>query len=146
VKVTKPLMGTYTIFILPLNTPSDFDKLNGVPVEDYIRDDYVFYPEFHYLEEVKVNTIDDCTFNQNDVLMVIPDSNYFKYLDKPEWIFENASTDYKKESLKFNSIKTPLIANNKYKLLDKGFYNIKLNYLLDNDLQEVSLNSAFVIK
>lgn len=142
---TNPLIATYTIFILPLDTPSDF-KLIGVPVKDYIRDDYVFYPEFHYLDEVKVNTIDDCTFNQNDVLMVIPDSNYFKYIDKPEWIFENASTDHKKESLKFNSIKTPLIANNKYKLLDKGFYNIKLNYLLDNDLQEVSLNSAFVIK
>lgn len=142
---TNPLTATYTIFILPLDTPSNF-SLIGVPIEDYIRDDYVFYPEFHHLEKVKTNTIEDYTFSQKDILIVIPNSNYFKYIDEPEWTFENASTIHKKSPLKFKSIKTPFIANNKYELLDKGFYNIKLKYLLDDTLQESSLNSAFIIK
>lgn len=135
---------THTIYILPATTPDDF-SLKRINKERIIRDDYVFYPEKHHLEEINTNTLDDYTFTQEDVLMIVPNSKYLKYIEDPEWEFENISKKNNTKTIKFNSIKTPFIANSEYKLLDPGFYNIKFRYKLGKTIQEISLNSAFRI-
>ena len=134
---------TYTIFILPTNTPIDYEP--NIDKKRLVRNDYVFYPEKHHLEEINTNTLDDYTFTQNDVLMVVPNSKYLKYIEDPEWEFENISMKNNSLPIKLRSIKTPFIANTNYKLLDPGFYNIKFRYKLGQTIQEISLDSAFRI-
>lgn len=134
---------TYTIFILPTNTPIDYEP--NIVKKRIVRNDYVFYPEKHHLEEINTNTLDDYTFTQNDVLMVVPNSKYLKYIEDPEWEFENISMKNNSLPIKLRSIKTPFIANTNYKLLDPGFYNIKFRYKLGQTIQEISLDSAFRI-
>jgi hypothetical protein len=137
---------SYTIFILPVDTPVDFEP----PVDKSIlvRNDFVFYPEKHHLEEIASGnniTLDDYTFSQKDVLMVVPNSKYLKYIEDPEWEFENISRKNRTRPITLKSIQTPFIANVNYKLLDPGFYNVKFRYKLGQSIQEVSLDSAFRI-
>lgn len=137
---------SYTIFILPVDTPVDFEP----PVDKSIlvRNDFVFYPEKHHLEEIASGnniTLDDYTFSQKDVLMVVPNSKYLKYIEEPEWEFENISRKNRTKPITLKSIQTPFIANVNYKLLDPGFYNVKFRYKLGQSIQEVSLDSAFRI-
>ena len=134
-----------TIHILPLETPLDYQ--HGIDRSSLVRDDYVFYPEKHHLEEIATGsnvTLDDYTFTQKDVLMVVPDTKYLKYIEDAEWEFTNISK-IKSKPIILNSIRTPLIANTDYKLLSPGFYNIKFRYKLGETIQEISLNSAFRI-
>lgn len=135
---------TYTIFIFPASTSDIHLNLNNIKGR-IIRDDYVFYPEKHHLEEINTNTLNDYTFTQEDVLMIVPNSKYLKYIEDPEWEFENISKKNNTKTIKFNSIKTPFVANSEYKLLDPGFYNIKFRYKLGKTIQEISLDSAFRI-
>jgi hypothetical protein len=137
---------SYTIFILPVDTPADFQPI--VDKKLLVRNDLVFYPENHHLEEIATSdnvTIDDYTFTQKDVLMVISNSKYLKYIEDPEWEFENVSRKNKSKPITLKSIQTPFIANVNYKLLDPGFYNVKFRYKLGQSIQEVSLDSAFRI-
>lgn len=137
---------TYTIFILPLNIPEDLKLKN---TEGIYKDNYIFYPEMHHLEELydelKVSNIDDFTITENDVLMIVPNVEYLKTLEENgiEWEFENVSLKNKSKPIKLPSIKTPFIANTEYKLLTPGYYNIKFRYKLGTNMQEISLNSAF---
>ena len=77
--------------------------------------------------------------------MVISNSKYLKYIEEPEWEFENVSRKNKSKPITLKSIQTPFIANINYKLLDPGFYNVKFRYKLGQSIQEVSLDSAFRI-
>lgn len=135
---------TYTIFILPVNGKVEEDNIKTLSL---IRDDYVFYPEKHHLEEIATGdnvTIDDYTFNQYDVLMVVPETKYLKEIDDYEWEFVNISK-LDSTPIKLKSIQTPFVANSDYKLLDPGFYNIKFRYKLGQIIQEMTLDSAFRI-
>lgn len=135
---------SYTIFIIPKDGVVDD---NNIDKSLLVRDDYVFYPQKHHLEEIGVGnnlTLDDYTFKQNDVLMVVPETKYLKYIKEPEWEFINVS---KRDStpITFHSIRTPFVANSEYKLLERGFYDIKFRYKLGQTIQETILDSAFRI-
>jgi hypothetical protein len=77
--------------------------------------------------------------------MVVSNSKYLKYIEDPEWEFENISKPHTSKPIKLKYVKTPFIANSDYKLLDPGFYNVKFRYRLGQTIQEVSLDSAFRI-
>ena len=133
---------SYTIFIIPKD-----GKVDIIPKNKLVRDDYVFYPQKHHLEEIGVGydlTLNDYTFKQDDVLMVIPETKYLKYIEEPEWEFINVSKRDSKP-ITFNSIRTPFVANSEYKLLEPGFYDIKFRYKLGQTIQETILDSAFRI-
>jgi hypothetical protein len=135
---------SYTIFIIPKDGKVDDNKINK---ELLVRDDYVFYPQKHHLEEIGVGdkpTLNDYTFKQDDVLMVVPETKYLKSIEEPEWEFINVS---KRDStpITFDSIRTPFVANSEYKLLEPGFYDIKFRYKLGQTIQETILDSAFRI-
>lgn len=137
---------TYTIYILPTNTPVDFEL--NIDKSRLVRNDFVFYPNKHHLEPIASGnnvSIDDYTFTQKDVLMVVSNSKYLKYIEDPEWEFENISKPHTSKPIKLKYVKTPFIANADYKLLDPGFYNVKFRYRLGQTIQEVSLDSAFRI-
>lgn len=136
----------YTILIFPKNTPQDI--VINIDKKLLIKDNYIFYPEFHHLEELydenDIPNLDNFTITQKDVLMVVPNVEYLKTLESDiEWEFENVSL--KNKIIKLPSIKTPFIANTEHKLLDPGYYNIKFRYKLGTSIQEISLNSAFRI-
>lgn len=133
---------SYTIFIIPKD-----GKVGVIPKNKLVRDDYVFYPQKHHLEEIGLgdeSTLNDYTFNQYDVLMVVPETKYLKYIEDPEWEFINVS---KRDTtpITFHSIRTPFVANSEYKLLEPGFYDIKFRYKLGQTIQETILDSAFRI-
>ena len=136
-----------TVFILPAYIDvTDYQ----LPFEktEIIKDDWIFYPENHHLEKIAVDdsiTLEKYTFTQKDVLMVIPNTKYLKYIEEPEWEFINVSKGNSSKPITIQSSRTPFIANTEYKLLEPGFYNIKFRYKLGNNIQEVFLDSAFRI-
>ena len=74
--------------------------------------------------------------------MVVPDVKYLKYItNEPEWIFENAST---KEIVDYRSIMTSNVTYKEHPLTP-GYYNIKFRYALEDEMYEISLNSAFIV-
>lgn len=125
-----------------------------LPFCNIIRNDLVFYPQFHYLEKLNGNSIDDYTLTQYDALccaVEVNDGNTtreFKYgnlITESEWYFINSST---KEYIPHpNSSRQPFIAKSNNTLLEQGYYDIIFNYCLtDGNLQTCKLSSAFRIK
>lgn len=109
------------------------------------RDDYIFIPEFHELQEIKGDKLEDYTISQYDALCVIPELPYGKKIDSFYWEFVNKSTS---EVISLNNIKEPFIANNHGSYLTPGYYDIKFNFKLNKDdvVNTAELNSAFLIK
>lgn len=116
-----------------------------------IRNDLGFYPQFHTIERIEGNTIEDYTISQYDALCVIPeihkyDNVYepFRYghlISNPEWEFVNNST---------NGVVThpassaqPFVASNNNTIMEDGFYDIVFRYRLSNEDRELRLDSAF---
>jgi hypothetical protein len=79
--------------------------------------------------------------NSKESIMVVPDVKYLKYVERTEWIFENAST---KEIVDYRSIMTPNVTYKDHPLTP-GYYNIKFIYTLGETRNEISLNSAFIV-
>ena len=107
-----------------------------------LRADKIYIPQYHYLEELDGDTLDDYTIT-DETLCVIPDIKYLKRIDGYEWIFRNASTG---ELFQLPSIKEPLIAPTTYQFLPAGFYDIFFRYRIGTQTQVVSLDSAFFQK
>jgi hypothetical protein len=109
------------------------------------RDDYIFIPEFHELQEIKGDKLEDYTISQYDALCVIPELPYGKKIDSFYWEFINKSTS---EVISLNNIKEPFIANNHGNYLTPGYYDVKFNFKLNKDdvINTAELNSAFLIK
>lgn len=132
---------TYTMFICQnfgLCDTSIFDSITNKK----IRDDYSYFPSNHHLEEIGGDKLEDYMISSKESIMVVPDVKYLKYIkNEPEWIFENAST---KEIVDYRSIMTPNITYKEHSLTP-GYYNIKFRYALEDDIQEISLDSAFII-
>jgi len=132
---------TYTMFIYQnfgLCNTSIFDNITNKK----IRDDYSYFPSNHHLEEIGGDKLKDYMISSKESIMVVPDVKYLKYIEgEPEWIFENAST---KEIVDYRSIMTPNVTYKEHPLTP-GYYNIKFRYKLEDDIQEISLNSAFIV-
>lgn len=117
-----------------------------------IKDDMVFYPQFHDLVELKGNTINDYTIAPYEAICcaaeIVNDSTTpFKYghmITDAEWTFYNHLTC---NTINLNeSSQVPFIADDKF-ILDDGYYDIIFRYSLNNGItNECKLNSAFRIK
>lgn len=118
-----------------------------------IRDDLGFYPQFHYLEKMDGNSIDDYTVNQYEAICcaaeinngkLVEDFRYGHMIDTAEWSFNNSAT-VENIQLPFSS-RTPFIAKSVPQMND-GYYDVSFKYSLSNGvIDECRLNSAFRIK
>lgn len=116
-----------------------------------IRNDLGFYPQFHTLERIGGNTIEDYTISQYDALCVIPEihkwgNTYerFRYghlIESAEWDFVNRSQNLVTSHP--SSARVPFISSNNGKLLDDGFYDIVFRYRMGGEDRELRLDSAF---
>lgn len=108
-----------------------------------------FYPQFHYIEKMDGNSIDDFTISQYDVLCCAAEINdgktikEFKYghlIDSAEWTFTDSITGDKLEY--HGSSIQPIIANNSK--LKNGYYDVSFKYsLTDGHYNECYIKSAF---
>ncbi len=125
------------------------NQLNPVKSQPVIiRNDQVFIPQFHYLEPISPNTLDDFKIARDETICVVPDINFLERISSYEWIFHNAS---RLEDIELNSIKEPIVAyTDKRKPLDTGYYDVIFRYKLvdrpdgDETIHEVMLKSAFI--
>lgn len=125
---------------------------NNIGMYDIIRNDLGFYPQFHYLEQMNGNTIDNYTVSPFEALCCAAEINHGSYTEEfryghmiaeSEWIFTNAVTgkdiEYPASSLQ------PFIANEN--LIETGYYDVQFKYSLTNGVTNTCrLNSAFRIK
>ena len=118
-----------------------------------IRNELVFYPQFHKLEKIDGNSIDDYTLSQYDAICCAVEINNgssqipFRYghlITDSEWSFYNHLTN---ETINHpNSSQQPFIADTN-KILPEGYYDITFRYsLTSGDVNEYKLDSAFRIK
>ena len=119
---------------------------------EIIRNDMVFYPQFHYLEKIEGNRIEDYTIYQHEAICcaaeindgkTIKDFKYGNILRDTEWTFSNFN-----EVVEFpTSSAQPFIAKTTNNLLSPGYYDISFKYTLINGVvTECTSNSAFRIK
>lgn len=118
-----------------------------------IRNDLGFYPQFHYLEKMNGNSIDDYTINQYEAVCcaveinngnAIEDFRYGHLINDAEWTFYNPVT-VETIQLPFSS-RTPFVAKSKPQIND-GYYDVSFKYSLTNGVaNECRLDSAFRIK
>lgn len=114
------------------------------------RQDFIFVPGFHHLEEFGVVTditnvsLSDFVITDVDALCVIPDLSFSKTIEDPEWEFINVTTN---ETIRLDrSIREPFIAPDDKKSLTPGYYNIKFRYRLtgEDKINEIHWDSAFI--
>jgi hypothetical protein len=109
------------------------------------RNEWIYVPQFHYLEPMSTNTLEDYKVGRNETLCVIPDAKFLKYISEYEWKFYNAST---MEYIDLNSIKEPIIADKERREIPVGYYDIIFRYKLSSDpsgqVHEIKLDSAFI--
>jgi hypothetical protein len=111
------------------------------------RNDYIFVPEFHYLEKVDTHPyqpkLDDFIIPGDQALCVIPTIPYGRDINDIEWEFINESTGTTIKTQ--GTIREPFIADSGTNPLPKGCYDILLRYRLGTQMNEVKLNSAFIL-
>ena len=118
-----------------------------------IRNDLGFYPQFHYLEKMHGNNIEDYTINQYEAICCaaeindgrkVRDFNSGHSIESTEWTFTNSLDGSIIEHPA--SSQQPFIADEDSGLSD-GYYGISFKYsLTDGAINETKLNSAFRIK
>ena len=138
----------YTICI---SKQFDFKFDSGQQPEGSIiyRNDYIYVPDFHILEEIGVNdefNPHSYEINNYDALCVVPNISIGKPIKDYTWEFTNVSK-VNKEPIQI-STQEPFIAYDRYKFLEPGYYDITFKYNFDGEdnlTNEVKLNSAFRI-
>ena len=119
---------------------------------DVIRNDLGFYPQFHYLEKMTGDTIDDYTISQYDAVCcaaeiddgkTVKQFKYGKLITDFEWAFHNHRNN---ETIKYPvSSQSPFAGENT--IIKNGYYDVSFNYsLTDGTTHNCTLNSAFRIK
>jgi hypothetical protein len=116
-----------------------------------IKNDLGFFPQFHKIERIGGNTIEDYTVTQYDALCVIPEihkygNTYerFRYghlIEGAEWEFINRSQDI--TTTHPASARVPFIASNDGRIMKDGFYDIVFRYRIAGEQKELRLDSAF---
>ena len=136
-----------------LNYISEFIKNNFTNLIKIIRNDAVFYPQFHYLEKMEGNRIENYTISPYEAVCCaaeinngneIIDFRYGHMINDAEWTFYNHLTN---ETINHPaSSQVPFVADTK-DVLKPGYYDISFRYSLNNGTtNEVKLDSAFRIK
>ena len=120
-----------------------------------IRNTLSFYPQFHYVEKIDGNTLEDFTISQYDAICcgaeILTNSRTesvkFKYghmIDDVEWSFINSTTSNILHHTA--SVRQPFIADHTNNTIEDGYYNIVFRYNLAGINNEMIVNSAFVKK
>lgn len=130
------------------NAPSPDGLIGNYNV---IKNDLGFFPQFHRIERIGGDTIEDYTVTQYDALCVIPEihkygNTYdrFRYghlIEGAEWDFINRSEDVTTSHPA--SARVPYISSNDGKIMKDGFYDIVFRYRLGGEQRELRLDSAF---
>ena len=146
--------ATYNDEISLLNYLSEMSKEYFNNKLKVIRNELVFYPQFHYLEKLDGKTIDNFTVSQYEALCCAAeienikgnkeDFRYSHLITGSEWKFYNHLTN--KTIDHPSSSQKPFIANDT-NILEPGYYDVSFKYSLsDGTTNEVKLDSAFRIK
>jgi hypothetical protein len=125
-----------------------------IKIKDFkiMRNTLGFYPQFHYVERMNGNTLDDFTISQYDAVCCDIEvsnssneySSKFKYghlINSSEWVFRNSTT--LNEIQHPASVRQPFVANTKTNNFMDGYYDIVFRYNLSGQDHELCLNSAF---
>lgn len=113
------------------------------------RQDYIFIPKYHKLEEFasKYNyDINSYIIDDSITLCAIPTIPYGKKIKDCTWEFINVSNH---TSIKISSpIREPFIIPTGKTTLSKGYYDIVFRYSFvdESNINEIRLNSAFIKK
>ena len=116
-----------------------------------IKDHLGYFPQFHTLERLCGDTIDDYTITQYDAVCVVPEIHkygntyerfrYGNLIDDVEWQFINKSDniviDYPESSV------LPHLSSNDGQITSDGFYDVVFRYKLGGEQKELRLDSAF---
>ena len=134
------------LYLLSKHFDSDYTDVSKISTSfgTLIKDEYVYVPQNHHLEEIGGNKLQDYQITKYDTLMVVPDIKYLKEIEDSQWIVENISTKNSIEPIEIKYTNRPYLTDEN-RTLERGFYNITFKYLLGNKQQEVSLNSAFQV-
>lgn len=129
----------------------------GLSQFNVIKNELVFYPQFHRLERIGGDTIDDYTIKPYEALCCaveiskngdssIEEFRYGHLINSSEWSFFNNLTNETNSLHKDISSQQPFIAGNS-NVLKPGYYDITFKYSLkDGSTHEYKLDSAFRIK
>lgn len=153
---------TYITFVSRYFNTDNSEKLinnainityNNKKILKAIRNDYVFYPQFHELKKIEGDLLEDYTIKPYEAICVaaemingnnITEFKYGHLINSTEWSFYNHLTNT--NIIHPTSSQAPFIADSN-KLLENGYYDITFKYSLNNGYtKEYNINSAFVIK
>lgn len=119
-----------------------------------IRNDLGFYPQFHYLEKMDGNSIENYTISPYEALCCAAEINTgngpkdFRYghmIDTAEWSFYNHLTN----DTVYHPLTSqkPFVATSNNTDMKPGYYDVSFKYSLTNGVShECRLDSAFRIK
>jgi hypothetical protein len=133
---------------------ADVPSMIKKKISDYniIRNDLGFYPQFHRLEKMNGNSIDNYTLSQYEAICCGPEildsskSNalQFKYghlINDVEWSFINNTTG---EIINHTaSVRKPFVININNEQMKDGYYNVSFKYKLYDTVHNMQLDSAF---
>lgn len=119
--------------------------VTGITTANIKRLDTIYVPQLHLYESIenKEISLDNYCFDENTLLCVFPQFKKNVHISHVSWKFKNMTT---LEEFELNQPQAmPLVANNKRKLLSKGFWTVTMYYKLDgsSELHELKKNSAF---
>jgi hypothetical protein len=116
-----------------------------------IKNHLGYFPQFHTLERIGGDTIDDYTISQYDAICVIPEihkygNTYerFRYghiITDTEWQFVNTSMNITTD--KPGSAIAAIVSSTDRKVMEDGYYDIIFKYRLSGNVKELRLNGAF---
>lgn len=104
------------------------------------RNDYGYFPEFHYLDEMGSDSELSYIINNEDVLVLIPELPLGLDIDEWDWEFKNVSSG---EIIKLPNYQEPYVANLKKELLSPGYYDINFKYKIGETIHTLTRKSMF---
>lgn len=110
------------------------------------RNDYGFFPEFHYIEEMNYDSLENCTLGSTETIVVIPELPYGLKIKDWTWQFKNASRG---TVIELPDVRGPLINDTARAQLQTGYYDIVFRCSVANDdndeniIHEITKESAF---
>ena len=118
---------------------SFFEKL-----KPYVyRNDYGFFPEFHYLKELYSDDENDYFIKDGDAIAIVPELPLGLVIDEMDWEFFNVTEN---RSYKFPYISEPFVAPDSEQKMPRGYYDVIFKFRIGNDWHELKLDSAFAKK
>ena len=111
-------------------------------IKPYIyRNDYGYFPEFHYLIELDGNKESDYYIYNGDTVAVIPELPLGLEIDDFDWTFTNASNN---KTYKFKYIQEPFVASDEFNTeLTPGYYDVIFKFKVGEEWHQLKMDSIF---